>query len=250
MAENKKSFIIYCDLIDTIDHLTTLEKGKLFEHLLDYVNDKNPIMEDRVLLGTWKHIEQSLKRDLVKYAKIKEKRSLAGKKSAEKRAKKKMEQTLTNPTSVKSVQQTLTNPTSVKSVQQTLTNPTVSVTDTVTDTDTVSNKKKKKEKKVFNFRKSLIESGVSEKIADAWMIVRKKQKAVNTEISLNAIIKEIKKLDITATEAVQIAVEKSWRGLEAEWIKNTSQYKQMKKKNKISNWQGNAYQEHINEYNG
>ena len=67
MAENKKSFILYCDLINVIDHLTTLEKGKLFEHLLDYVNDKNPIMDDRMLLGTWKHIEQSLKRHLKKY---------------------------------------------------------------------------------------------------------------------------------------------------------------------------------------
>ena len=67
MSENKKSFVIYCDLINTIDHLTTLEKGMLFEHLLDYVNDKNPVLEDRVLLGTWKHIEQSLKRDLKKY---------------------------------------------------------------------------------------------------------------------------------------------------------------------------------------
>jgi len=67
MAKDKKSFVIYCDLIDAIDHLTTLEKGKLFEHLLDYVNDKNPVMKDRIILGSWKHIEQSLKRDLKKY---------------------------------------------------------------------------------------------------------------------------------------------------------------------------------------
>lgn len=69
MATGKKSFVLYCDLINAIDHLTTLEKGKLFEHLLDYVNDKNPVLDDRVLLGSWKHIEQSLKRDLIKYEK-------------------------------------------------------------------------------------------------------------------------------------------------------------------------------------
>jgi len=69
MATGKKSFVLYCDLINAIDHLTTLEKGKLFEHLLDYVNDKNPTLDDRVLLGSWKHIEQSLKRDLLKYEK-------------------------------------------------------------------------------------------------------------------------------------------------------------------------------------
>ena len=70
MAENKKSFLIYCDIISTIDHLTDSEKGKLFQHLLEYVNDMNPILEDRVLLGSWKHIEQQLKRDLKKYESI------------------------------------------------------------------------------------------------------------------------------------------------------------------------------------
>ena len=42
MAENKKSFVMYCDLIDNIDHLTIEEKGLLFNHLLEYVNDINP----------------------------------------------------------------------------------------------------------------------------------------------------------------------------------------------------------------
>lgn len=67
MAENKKSFVIYCDVIQAIDHLTNEEKGKLFQHLLEYVNDLNPILEDRILLGVWKHIELQLKRDLKKY---------------------------------------------------------------------------------------------------------------------------------------------------------------------------------------
>ena len=67
MAENKKSFLIYCDIISTIDHLTNEEKGRLFQHLLEYVNDMNPVLDDRILLGSWKHIEQQLKRDLKKY---------------------------------------------------------------------------------------------------------------------------------------------------------------------------------------
>lgn len=72
MAENKKSFLMYCDVIDAIDHLTNEEKGRLFQHLLEYVNDMNPILEDRVLLGSWKHIQLQLKRDLVKYESIKD----------------------------------------------------------------------------------------------------------------------------------------------------------------------------------
>jgi len=61
MATDKKSFILYCDLIHEVDHLTNEEKGLLFQHLLEYVNDKNPVLEDRVLLGSWKHIERTTK---------------------------------------------------------------------------------------------------------------------------------------------------------------------------------------------
>jgi hypothetical protein len=122
MATGKKSFILYCDLIHEVDHLTDEEKGRLFQHLLEYVNDMNPVMDDRVILGSWKHIQRQLKRDLNKYEEIKEKRSLAGQASAEKR------------------KQKATKSTSVESVEHRSTNPTVTVTDNVTDTvnDTVT----------------------------------------------------------------------------------------------------------------
>ena len=111
MAENKKSFVLYCDLIKSIEHLTFEEKGILFEHLLKYVNDENPILEDRLILTAWKPIELQLKRDLIKFEEVKSKRSDAGKRSAELRALKSDELNLTNPTSVESVEQALTNPT-------------------------------------------------------------------------------------------------------------------------------------------
>ena len=111
MATDKKSFILYADLIDNIDHLTNEEKGILFTHLLNYVNDRNPVLEDRLILTAWKPIERQLKRDLKKFEQIKSKRSDAGKKSAELRALKKEEQAPTNPTSVESVQHRSTNPT-------------------------------------------------------------------------------------------------------------------------------------------
>lgn len=85
MAENKKSFVLYCDLIKTIEHLTNEEKGILFQHLLEYVNDMNPILENRLLLTAWKPIEVQLKRDLSKFEERKEKLSEYGKKGAEKR---------------------------------------------------------------------------------------------------------------------------------------------------------------------
>lgn len=78
MAENKKSFVLYADLIKSIEHLTNEEKGILFNHLLEYVNDKNPILEDRLILTAWKPIELQLKRDLIKFEKSKDEKSLSG----------------------------------------------------------------------------------------------------------------------------------------------------------------------------
>ena len=111
MAENKKSFVLYADLINNIDHLTNEEKGILFNHLLEYVNDMNPVLTDRVVLSAWKFIQSQLKRDLVKFEEVKGKRSEAGKESARLRALKKEQQSSTKSTSVESVQQTSTNPT-------------------------------------------------------------------------------------------------------------------------------------------
>ncbi len=111
MAENKKSFVLYADLIKSIEHLTYEEKGILLTHLLEYVNDMNPILTDRLILTAWKPIELQLKRDLKKFEEVKAKRSVAGKRSAELRALKNDEQDATNSTSVESVEQTPTNPT-------------------------------------------------------------------------------------------------------------------------------------------
>ena len=111
MAKDKKSFVLYADLIKSIEHLTYEEKGILLTHLLEYVNDMNPVLTDRLLLTAWKPIELQLKRDLKKFEEVKEKRSLAGKRSAELRALKNEGQIETNSTSVESVEQTPTNPT-------------------------------------------------------------------------------------------------------------------------------------------
>lgn len=78
MAEGKKGFLLYADIIYTIEHLTDEEKGKLFQHLLEYVNDMNPILEDRLLLIAWKPIERQLKRDLQRYEDTKKERSISG----------------------------------------------------------------------------------------------------------------------------------------------------------------------------
>jgi hypothetical protein len=70
MAENKKSFLLYCDLIHTVSQMPNDKAGELFKHILEYVNDKNPNSEDLLIKLTFEPIKQSLKRDLVKYENI------------------------------------------------------------------------------------------------------------------------------------------------------------------------------------
>lgn len=69
MANGKKSFLLYVDIIHSVNILNNEEAGQLFKHILDYVNDKNPLLEDRLLQATFEPIRQSLKRDLEKYDK-------------------------------------------------------------------------------------------------------------------------------------------------------------------------------------
>ncbi len=79
MAENKKSFILYADLIHTIEQLPNDKAGELFLHILRYVNDKNPVSNDLIINLAFEPIKQQLKRDLVKWDKFKEKQSENGK---------------------------------------------------------------------------------------------------------------------------------------------------------------------------
>ena len=67
MAENKKSFILYCDIIHTIEKLNDDDAGKLFKHVLRYVNDLNPTTDHLITQIAFEPIKQQLKRDLVKF---------------------------------------------------------------------------------------------------------------------------------------------------------------------------------------
>lgn len=120
MAVDKKSFLLYADLIHTVRKMGTENAGELFLHILEYVNDNNPTTDNLIVDLTFEPIKQQFKRDLKKWDSIKEKRSLAGLKSAEKR------------------KQKATKATSVKSVQQKATNPTVNVNGNVTVNDNVT----------------------------------------------------------------------------------------------------------------
>jgi uncharacterized phage protein (TIGR02220 family) len=108
MAEDKHSFILYSDIIHTVSKLTDVDAGQLFKHLLAYVNDMDPEAKSTIVEIAFEPIKQSLKRDLIKYERIREKRRNAGIESAKKR-----QQMLTH---VKSVEQMPTNSTVIDSV--------------------------------------------------------------------------------------------------------------------------------------
>lgn len=122
--EGKRSFILYCDLINTVEKLPDDKAGQLFKIILNYVNDNNPVIDDILLDVTFEPIKQQFKRDLESWNKTKEGRSKAGKASAEKRRLMKLQE-----------QQDSTNSTNVNFVQQDSTNSTVNVNDTVNDND-------------------------------------------------------------------------------------------------------------------
>jgi hypothetical protein len=114
MAENKTSFVLYSDSKSIIDLLSNEQAGLLLKTLFAYVNDENPIIDDSIKI-VFEMMKLQLKRDLKKWEKTKEVRSIAGKKSVEARR------------LLKESQQNITNLTNVDFVKQTLTNPTVSV---------------------------------------------------------------------------------------------------------------------------
>lgn len=69
MATNKKSFLLYCDILHTVKNLSDEEAGRLFKHTLEYVNDLNPTPSDRLTEIVFEPIKQTFKRDLKKWEK-------------------------------------------------------------------------------------------------------------------------------------------------------------------------------------
>lgn len=79
MAENKKSFLLYCDLIHTVDKMPDDKAGLLLKHILKYVNDLNPVTDDLIIQLTFEPVKQQLKRDLQKWEGFVKKQSENGK---------------------------------------------------------------------------------------------------------------------------------------------------------------------------
>jgi len=102
-------------------------------------------------------------------------------------------------------------------INKPLTSPLQGAMDMVKDKDKDMDKEKGEK---FNFLKSLIKLGTDKKVADEFMEVRRRLKAVNTETAFKGIEREIKKSRLTPTECIKISVERSWKGFKAEWVED------------------------------
>jgi hypothetical protein len=182
MAKDKKSFLLYCDTIHTVNKLTDEKAGQLFKHILAYVNDQNPQTNDFVIDIAFEPIKQSLKRDLKRY----ENKCLTNKENAHKRW-------------------NANNATASDRIQ---TNANDADIDSDIDKDIYID---------FDFKKSLIALGIDKKLVSEWLKVRQKKKAVNSETAFNTIKNEIEKSCATPDEVIRMCVVKSWAGFQAEW---------------------------------
>lgn len=241
MAEDKKSFVLYADLIHTVRKMPVEKQGELFMAILSYVNGENPIIEDLLIDLVFEPIKRQMKRDLDKYQISTEKRReagrLAGLKSGEAR---KVIVPKTNQ-----VEPMRTN----GSNREPNEHVTVTVNDTVTDnvnvTDTVI-LLEKETKEVFigalpektpkfSFRKELLDYGFEKQLVDDWLLVRKNKKASNTETAFKAFISEIESKECNYNEMLSECVKNSWSGFKHVWIdnlnKNNTNGKQPEKSN-------------------
>ena len=67
------------------------------------------------------------------------------------------------------------------------------------------------------FEEGLVDLGITPETAEAWIRVRRAKRAVNSEIALKGIAREIGKTGRSAEECAQLAVEQSWQGFNAAW---------------------------------
>lgn len=72
----------------------------------------------------------------------------------------------------------------------------------------------------FDFYKALLNYGVSEETAKAWLAVRKAKRCVNTELAFHETMEEVRKSGQSAEQCIRFAAARSWAGFRADWMQN------------------------------
>lgn len=202
MAEGKKSFIIYCDLIHVVSKLPNEKAGELFKHILEYVNDKNPETDDLLLQILFEPIKLQMKRDLQKWEDESVKRSKSGQLGGIKSGEARRKQIEANEASALNSKQTQANEAVTVNV---------TVNDTVNDNEIIEEK--------FSFRKSLLSFGFEKELVDQWLLVRKNKKATNTKIAFENFILEVQKTKKDKNQLLKEIISNSWSGFKHTWLK-------------------------------
>jgi hypothetical protein len=223
MADNKKSFVLYADLLNVVEKLPDQIAGKLFKIILQYVNDKEVCTDDLLLEIAFEPIKLQLIRDFIKYEKTIETKSNSGSLGNLKRWHKDLfQEVFEEKLSLKDAIEIAKGRSAINDV------PKIPVTVTVNDTVTVTDINKKEKKEVFNFRKNLIDFGCKENLVEDWLKVRKTKKATNSKTAFDLFTSEVKKSNKGLDDILKICIEKDWKGFKSEWLVNTSQNGQHK----------------------
>jgi hypothetical protein len=92
MAKDKKSFVLYTDLIHVVRKLVEKDRvektnnaGELLLHILEYVNDTNPIPINFTVEVVFEPVMRQMKKDLIEWEKTKQDKSKGGKKGMKNR---------------------------------------------------------------------------------------------------------------------------------------------------------------------
>ena len=197
MAENKKGFILYADQKELFSQLPDEIAGKLIKHIMAYVNDENPISDDILINIAFTPIKLQLKRDLIKFEEVKDRRSVAGKIGAEKRW-----QTIANDS------KRINGIANDSKPKQTIAK--IAVKDNV--------KVKEKDIHIYSFYDSLIEYGFEKDLVTEWIKVRKDKGATNTQTAFKGFIKEVEKNGNDINFILRTCIERSWKGFHSDWM--------------------------------
>ena len=73
---------------------------------------------------------------------------------------------------------------------------------------------------VFDFKNELLKFGANESLVKDWLIVRKEKKASNTKTAFKGFITQVEKSGWHIDKVLDKCILKSWKGFEAEWVKD------------------------------
>lgn len=214
------SFILYCDLWDTIKYLDKKALGELTTIIFEYMIEGKTITPENPLFFVFNPIKNTLDRDKEKYKSISEKRKESGKKGGLSKGK-----------------QTKAKKANAKFANQNLANEADNVSVTVNDSDSVNeNVKVKESNKVYKSTDEIREmtffhknKNVDEAFKD-FLVNRIINKDYPTTLAIKSFIKQIPLLYKTEQEAldgIARSIQGNYKGL-FEPTKNTNKQPEQK----------------------